>query len=198
MKKVNIFVTAMMLVMFVLFTVNSFAAGEGMERQTGPAAQAPMERETGRMEAGRAAAAADKPVRVSQILGKDLKGDREQSLGEINDLIIGPNGEVTFALVSRGGLLGMGESYAAIPWSSVTRGAAGDDLFASVTKESFDQAPTFSKSEIDNVAQSEFEAKVYGYYGEGARPGMEHKGMKHEGSKPMMERPPAGAEREGY
>jgi len=189
MKKLNILVAVMMmLMMFGLFAGNSFAAGEGMEHKTGPAAQAPMERETGRMEA--TVAAADKPFRASEVLGKNLKGDKDQKLGEVSDLIIGPEGEITFVLVSRGGLLGVGENYAAVPWSAVTRDAERDELFASITKESFDQAPAFSKDEIDNIARSDFEAKVHGYYGEETRREMKHEGFEHEGSRPMMDKSP--------
>lgn len=190
MKRVNILGTAIMLMVFTFFAVNLFAAGEGMERQTSPAAQMPTEREGGQMSAE---AAADGPFRASQVLGKSLRGDNDETLGEVADLIIGPEGEITFALVGRGGVLGLGESYTAVPWSAVSRDVQKGDLLASISKERFDQAPTFSGDEIEKIARADFEAKVYGYYGEARHPEKEHKGMEHEGSMPMGEKSPAGA-----
>jgi sporulation protein YlmC with PRC-barrel domain len=165
MKRVSILATLVVLAMFMLFTANSFAAGEKMdEKSSAPASQSATGRETGQQMAT-TESRADKSLMISEILGKDLLGERGEKLGEVKDLLISSEGEITFALVSRGGVLGVGEQYAPVPWSAVSRSGEKGQFATNISKERFDKAPTLSKDEISNLAQSEIEHKVHGYYG---------------------------------
>jgi hypothetical protein len=174
MKRVSISVALMVLSVFLIFAANSFAAGEGTDRPiTGPS-----KTETGR-EVGQQMAtplsASDKPIMISEVLGDDLVGNRGETLGEIKDFLVSPDGEITFALISRGGVLGMGEQYAPVPWTALNRGANEDQFVANISKERFDAAPAMNKDELNSLAQSELEQRVHGYYGEGASPTLEKK-----------------------
>ena len=84
--------------------------------------------------------------RSSKVIGLNVFNSKAEKIGDINDLIIGSNGEVAFAIVGVGGFLGMGEKNVAIPFSSVKMSRDKDGKpSASVdsTKEVLKAAPTF-------------------------------------------------------
>ena len=84
--------------------------------------------------------------RSSKVIGLNVYNSKAEKIGDINELIIGPNGDVAFAIVGVGGFLGMGEKNVAIPFSSVKMSRDKDGKpSASVdsTKEALQAAPTF-------------------------------------------------------
>jgi hypothetical protein len=150
--------------MFMIFAASSFAAGEKMEHKSST------------QQMTTTGFSADRPLMLSEVMGKDLVGQGGEKLGEVKDFLVSSDGEISFALVSKGG------KFAPVPWSSISRGTKEGQFAANITKDRFDNAPTLSKDEIKNLAQSEIEQKVHGYYGEGMRPGMEH--MERERTTP--------------
>lgn len=59
--------------------------------------------------------------RVSKIIGLDVRNNSNEELGKLNNLVIDSNrGVVAYGIVSYGGIVGMGGSYVAVPWSAVT------------------------------------------------------------------------------
>jgi sporulation protein YlmC with PRC-barrel domain len=84
--------------------------------------------------------------RSSKVIGLNVYNSKAEKIGDINDLIIGSNGEVAYAVVGVGGFLGLGEKNVAIPFSAVKMSRDKDGKpSASVesTKEALQAAPTF-------------------------------------------------------
>jgi sporulation protein YlmC with PRC-barrel domain len=50
-----------------------------------------------------------------QILGKDVYNDKNERVGEVEDIIITPERSASYAIVSAGGFLGIGSHDVAIP-----------------------------------------------------------------------------------
>ena len=50
-----------------------------------------------------------------QILGKPVYNDKDEKVGDVDDLIIAPDSSVSYAIIGVGGFLGLGERQVAIP-----------------------------------------------------------------------------------
>jgi hypothetical protein len=86
--------------------------------------------------------------RSSNLVGASVTGVGNQSIGEIEDVLIENNGTVKAVVVGVGGFLGMGGKHVAMPFSALTiqRDADGKDIdkiSVSFTKEQLQQAPAF-------------------------------------------------------
>lgn len=53
---------------------------------------------------------------AKDLIGKDVKNDKGDKLGEIKNLVIDPSGKVTYAVLGTGGVAGLGEKTYAIPF----------------------------------------------------------------------------------
>lgn len=75
----------------------------------------------------------------------------EDSIGDINDLIVEEDGRVIAAVIGVGGFLGIGEKNVALPMSKITisQNAEGDDLRLTTTEtaETLKAAPEFATLE---------------------------------------------------
>ena len=54
--------------------------------------------------------------RASKVIGANVVNDANERIGRIDDLIIGRDDRVPYAIVSVGGFLGMGDKLVAIPF----------------------------------------------------------------------------------
>jgi len=71
--------------------------------------------------------AAVRDVRMSELIGMDVRNERGERLGDVNDLVVDPvTGQVAYAVVGAGGFLGIGEKLSAFPMRSfkIARGDA--------------------------------------------------------------------------
>ena len=50
-----------------------------------------------------------------QILGKPVYNDKDEKVGDVDDLIIAPDSSVSYAIIGVGGFLGLGERQVAVP-----------------------------------------------------------------------------------
>jgi sporulation protein YlmC with PRC-barrel domain len=53
--------------------------------------------------------------RASKLIGASVYNDRSEKIGKIGDLIVAPDGTLSFAIVDVGGFLGVGRRHVAIP-----------------------------------------------------------------------------------
>ncbi|WKJ92268.1 PRC-barrel domain-containing protein [Methylomonas montana] len=84
--------------------------------------------------------------RASKITGAKVKNTTGDSLGDIKDLVIDPeNGQVVYAVVSFGGLMGMGDKLFAIPWRALHWTSPKDYYVLDLDKDTLKKAPGFDK-----------------------------------------------------
>lgn len=84
--------------------------------------------------------------RASKIIGTDVKNPKGENLGGIKDLVLDPeSGQVVYAVVSYGGVLGMGSKLFAIPWSVLRWTRDKDYYVLDMDKETLKKAPGFDK-----------------------------------------------------
>ncbi|GAB2907886.1 hypothetical protein GCM10027278_31050 [Paralcaligenes ginsengisoli] len=77
-----------------------------------------------------------------KVMGKTVYNESDEKVGEVNDIIISPDGKSTYFIVAAGGFLGMGDHAVAIPFDAVT--SAGNKLILKgYTKEQLKSMPEF-------------------------------------------------------
>ena len=88
-----------------------------------------------------------KPAEVtsSKLVGKNLYNNKNEAIGEVEDLVIDNGKTVTGVVVSVGGFLGMGERYVLVDPSSIFLHKADGKLKAMVDtdKDALKNAPEF-------------------------------------------------------
>lgn len=85
---------------------------------------------------------------ASKLIGASVKGAQNESIGEINEILIDSSGGVKAVVIGVGGFLGIGEKDVAVPFEALTVARkVGSDTVESVTvrytKQELEQAPTF-------------------------------------------------------
>jgi len=85
--------------------------------------------------------------RASQIIGTDVKNAADESIGNIEDLVIDyQSGEVLAVVVATGGFLGIGDSLSPVPLAALRFDKDADAFKTSLTKEQIQGAPHFTKA----------------------------------------------------
>jgi sporulation protein YlmC with PRC-barrel domain len=80
--------------------------------------------------------------RASKVIDKSVVNDANETVGKVDDIIISPDGNGAFAIVSVGGFLGMGNKLVAVPYGDIK--VSGDKLtLPGATKDSLKSLPEF-------------------------------------------------------
>jgi sporulation protein YlmC with PRC-barrel domain len=77
-----------------------------------------------------------------QILGKPVYNDKDEKVGDVDDLIIAPDSSVSYAIIGVGGFLGLGERQVAIPVNHF-KGGEGRIVLPGATKDALQAMPSF-------------------------------------------------------
>ena len=109
-------------------------------------------------------------ARVSQLIGKEVRNPQGEKFGEINDLIIDVNNEVIhYAILSFGGVMGLGDKLFAYPLSVFRHALDRDELVLDVDKERLRRAPGFERNRWPDWSTPEYGAAVERHFGQSAR-----------------------------
>ena len=76
------------------------------------------------------------------ILGHDVYNDKNERVGKIDDIIVSPDKQISYAIINAGGFLGLAKHDVAVPVSKFK--LTGNKLvLAGATKESLKDSPPF-------------------------------------------------------
>lgn len=97
--------------------------------------------------------------RGSKLIGASVYGPDNQSIGEINDVIVDGTGKVKAAVVGVGGFLGVGQKDVAVPFEAlnITRrqnSASIDKITVAYNKDELNKAPKFAYYEPTGSSQT--------------------------------------------
>lgn len=150
------------------------------QRQTGQQAQ----------ELGQAA-----PLPVSEeLIGKQVQNRQGEDLGEVHDVVLGPDGQVGYIILSRGGVLGMGENLYPIPKDAVSFDQQNDIVMVDIDQQRLEQAPTIASDDLSGLSNPDYAQRVHSYYGVEAKPGMEGEYKSMRGQQPGTQRQQPGTQ----
>lgn len=102
---------------------------------------------------------------ASTLNGDTVKNHKDESLGDLKDIMIDTtNGKIAYAVLSFGGVLGMGEKLFAVPWEALKIDGDNEQLLLNVDKERLKDAPGFDKDHWPNFADPGFSDRMRSYY----------------------------------
>jgi len=103
---------------------------------------------------------------LDRILGSSVNSAEGDHLGVIESLMIDSiSGVVTFGILSSGGIMGLGEKYIPVPWRALSREPDQEEFTLMIRKDSFENAPSFSKSKAPASSDLAWFERVYRFYG---------------------------------
>jgi sporulation protein YlmC with PRC-barrel domain len=126
--------------------------------------------------------------RASEIKGLNVRNPQGEDLGQVDDLVFDNQGKISYLILSKGGVMGVGGDLVPVPWKEDKITMQEDTVILSMDKQKLDQAPSFSSGEWDQMSQQEFQQKVHGYYGYEMREGMTPDMQRREGVTPDTQR----------
>jgi hypothetical protein len=80
--------------------------------------------------------------RTSKLIGAGVTNDQQETIGKIDDLLVGRSDKVLYAVISVGGFLGVGSKLVAVPYDSLQIGKSSMVLPGG-TKEQLKNLPEF-------------------------------------------------------
>jgi sporulation protein YlmC with PRC-barrel domain len=103
---------------------------------------------------------------ATSIINTSVVNAAGEDLGKIEELMIDLNsGRVSYAVLSFGGFLGMGDKLFAIPFEALTVDTVEEQIILNVDKEILKNAPGFDKDNWPNTSEHAWLVDVYEYYG---------------------------------
>jgi sporulation protein YlmC with PRC-barrel domain len=101
-------------------------------------------------------------ISSNDVEGTNVYSLRGDKIGSIDHLMIDKqSGRVTYAVMSFGGLLGMGHSHYPIPWAALSYDLSLDGFKANVTEDQLRDAPQFSD---DSWGDRTWETSLHDHY----------------------------------
>ncbi len=82
-------------------------------------------------------------VRASKVIGAGVYSDGNTQVGTIDDLIMTPDNAVVLAIISVGGVMGLGGKLVALPIGQLQKPADGRYMLPGATKDSLNAMPSF-------------------------------------------------------
>ncbi len=102
---------------------------------------------------------------AESLQGDDVINMNGDKLGSIEDIMLDVrSGKVAYAVLSFGGILGMGDKLFAIPWGALTLDTDRKCFVLDVPKDRLQNAPGFDKDHWPSMADESWASQVYSYY----------------------------------
>lgn len=102
---------------------------------------------------------------ATSIDGNGIRNHQGEDLGKVKDLMIDlADGSVSYAVVSYGGFLGMGDKLFAVPFEALTVDPENHAFLLDASKERLENAPGFDKDSWPNFADPQFTDTVRSFY----------------------------------
>ncbi|MEO6423044.1 MAG: PRC-barrel domain-containing protein [Candidatus Nitrotoga sp.] len=83
---------------------------------------------------------------ASSLIGDDVYNLADEDLGDIKEIMLDmKTGKISYAVLSYGGILGMGDKYFAVPWGALKLDTENKRFILDVAKDKFENSPGFDK-----------------------------------------------------
>jgi sporulation protein YlmC with PRC-barrel domain len=98
--------------------------------------------------------------------GNEVYNHKDEDLGDIKEIMLNMRtGRVSYAVLSFGGFLGLGEKLFAVPWDALKLDTENKRFVLNVDKERLENAPGFDKDHWPNMADPIWAEGIHSYYG---------------------------------
>ena len=103
---------------------------------------------------------------ASTLDGDKVTNSADEDLGKVNSIMIDiPSGRIAYAVLSFGGVLGIGNKLFAVPWDALRVDEDEKCLILDVDKRSLETAPGFDKDNWPDMANPAWGASIFKHYG---------------------------------
>ncbi|MFP5484688.1 MAG: PRC-barrel domain-containing protein [Gammaproteobacteria bacterium] len=100
------------------------------------------------------------------LIGNDIYNKDGEDLGDVKEIMLDMrSGRVSYAVLSFGGFLGMGEKLFAVPWDALKLDTENKRFTLGVNKEQLEGAPGFDKNHWPDMADVAWEKGIHDFYG---------------------------------
>lgn len=100
------------------------------------------------------------------LQGNDVLNLEGEKLGTVQDIMLDvPNGKIAYAVLSRGGILGVGDELFAIPWGALTLDTTRKCFVLNVDAQRLANATGFDKDKWPSMADFTWASQIHDYYG---------------------------------
>jgi sporulation protein YlmC with PRC-barrel domain len=107
-------------------------------------------------------------IRASKVQGTTVYSTSGEKIGHVEDVILDKQSDrILFAALGFGGVLGMGEKYAPVPWSVLDYDEEKGGYVVPLSEDQIKQAPAYELSELvrgDGAGASSIRQRTYDYY----------------------------------
>jgi sporulation protein YlmC with PRC-barrel domain len=106
-------------------------------------------------------------ISAKRVLDKKIKDLTGERIGVVEDLILDKlSNNIMFAVVSFGGMLGMGEKYFPLPWSLLTYDVSDGNYIVNVSRDQLEKAPAYTVEELTEDDGEKYRVKAFEFYNE--------------------------------
>ncbi len=103
--------------------------------------------------------------KASELIDKNVKSNTGENLGKVQDVVLGPDGRANFFILSGAEDKLIPVPFRALNLSQVSGTDKAKDLTANIDKNKLSNAPSFDKGNWPNLSSSDWQNRIYGYYG---------------------------------
>ena len=102
---------------------------------------------------------------ANTLEGNDVYNREDEKLGTIQDIMLDvPHGRIAYAVLSRGGVLGIGDKLYAIPWSALVLDTDRKCFVLDISEERLSRDDGFDKDNWPSMADEVWARRVYDFY----------------------------------
>lgn len=99
------------------------------------------------------------------LIGNDVYNENDEDLGDIKEIMLDmTTGQVSYAVLSYGGFLGMGERLFAVPWAALKLDTVNKRFVLNIDKERLENAPGFDKDHWPDMADQSWRDQIESFY----------------------------------
>jgi sporulation protein YlmC with PRC-barrel domain len=103
---------------------------------------------------------------ANTLLGNDVYNKDGEDLGDIKEYMIDmASGKVAYAVLSFGGVFGLGDKLFAVPWAALALDTVNKRFTLNVNKETLKQAPGFNQDRWPTMSDKTWASGVHKFYG---------------------------------
>lgn len=100
------------------------------------------------------------------LIGNDVCNLENQHIGNIKEIMLNvAQGNIEYAVLSFGSVLGVGEKLFAVPWGALKLDTENKRFLLNITKERLKNAPGFNKTLWPDLADKTLANDLHSYYG---------------------------------
>ncbi|MFN7784685.1 MAG: PRC-barrel domain-containing protein [Lysobacterales bacterium] len=99
------------------------------------------------------------------LIGNDVYNGAGEHLGDVKEIMLDMrSGRVSYAVLSFGGFLGMGEKLFAVPWEALRLDTQEKRFVLDVSKSKLESAPGFDRNHWPDMADTTWQSHIHRYY----------------------------------